>query len=172
MKRLELIIAFFIVLISVILMALIYFDLISVGFVIGPYRFNHWASIIGAFYLSIITPVFVLIKRSKPGSLRNLLKFHVFGNLLAFLLISVHFAGRYCRQGHAGFHPAISQGPNLLRRRPPRGDGRLLTGGIARRRLPGCHQEQPAGTISRCVGPQGETAAVPAGQYRSRVRRA
>jgi len=111
LKLLELIIAFFIVLISVILMALIYFDLISVGFVIGSYRFNHWAVIIGAFYIAIITPVFVLIKRSKPGSLRNLLKFHVFGNLLAFLLISVHFAGQLSRP--LEFYPNLGTGVGL-----------------------------------------------------------
>ena len=111
MKRLGLIIASFLVLISLILMGLIYFDLISVGFVVGPYRFHHWAVIIGAFYVAIITPFFVILKRSKPESLKNLYRFHVFGNLLAFLLVSVHFAGQLSRP--LEFYPDLGAGVGL-----------------------------------------------------------
>ena len=111
MKRPELILALLIVLISLILMALIYFDWISVGFKVGPYRFHHWAVIIGAFYIAVITPFFVLLKRAKPESLRNLLKVHVFGNLLAFLLISIHFAGQLSRP--LEFYPDLGAGVGL-----------------------------------------------------------
>jgi len=111
LKRSELIIAFFIVLISLLLMVLIYFDWISVGFVVGPYRFNHWVVIIGAFYVAFITPFFVILKRSKPESLRNLLKIHVFGNLLAFMLVSVHFAGQLSRP--LAFYPDLGTGVGL-----------------------------------------------------------
>ena len=97
--------------ISMLLMAMIYFDLISLGFVVGPFRFNHWCVIVGAFYLAIITPIFVILKRSKPESLKNLFKFHVFGNLLAFLLISIHFASQISRP--LEYYPDLGTGVGL-----------------------------------------------------------
>ncbi len=111
MKRVELTLALLLVLVSLILMGLIYFDLISVGFVVGSYRFHHWAVIIGAFYIAVVTPFFVILKRSKPESLKNLYRFHVFGNLLAFLLVSVHFAGQLSRP--LEFYPDLGAGVGL-----------------------------------------------------------
>ena len=111
MKHSELIIAFFIVLISLLLMALIYFDWISVGFAVGPYRFHHWAGILGAFYIAVVTPFFVVLKRCKPESLRSLFRVHVFGNLLAFVLISIHFAGQLSRP--LEFYPDLGTGVGL-----------------------------------------------------------
>jgi hypothetical protein len=111
LKRLGLTLAFFLVLISLFLMALIYFDWVSVGFVVGPYRFHHWSVIIGAFYVAIISPFFSVLKRVKPESLRNLFRVHVFGNLLAFLLVSVHFAGQLSRP--LEFYPDLGTGIGL-----------------------------------------------------------
>ena len=111
LKRLGLIVAVFLVLVSLILMGLIYFDWFSVGFVVGPYRFHHWSVIIGAFYVAIITPFFAVLKRSKPDSLRTLFRVHVFGNLLAFLLVSVHFAGQLSRS--LEFYPDLGSGVGL-----------------------------------------------------------
>ena len=104
--------AVFLVLVSLILMGLIYFDWFSVGFVVGPYRFHHWSVIIGAFYVAIITPFFAVLKRSKPDSLRTLFRVHVFGNLLAFLLVSVHFAGQLSRS--LEFYPDLGSGVGLF----------------------------------------------------------
>jgi hypothetical protein len=111
LKRFGLTVALFMVLISLILMIIIYFDLISVGFVLGSYRFHHWSVIIGSFYVAIISPFFSILKRSKPESLRNLFRVHVFGNLLAFLLVSVHFAGQLSRP--LEFYPDLGSGIGL-----------------------------------------------------------
>ena len=111
LKRIGLIVAAFLVLVSLILMGLIYFDWLSVGFVVGPHRFHHWSGIIGAFYVAIITPFFAVLKRSKPDSLRTLFRVHVFGNLMAFLLVSVHFAGQLSRS--LEFYPDLGSGVGL-----------------------------------------------------------
>jgi hypothetical protein len=111
MKRSESILALFLVLVALILIALIYLDWINVGFLVGPYRFHHWAVLFGAFYLAVVTPVFALLKRSKPNSLKTLFRIHVFGNLLAFLLISVHFAGQLSRP--IEYYPDLGSGVGL-----------------------------------------------------------
>jgi hypothetical protein len=67
------------------------------SFVMGPFRFSHWFSIIGTVYLAIATPLFAYFRRSHPSKGKALLRLHVFGNLLAFAIISVHFAGQMGR---------------------------------------------------------------------------
>ena len=111
MKRLGLTFAAFLVLVSLILMLTIYFDLINVGFVVGSYRFHHWGVIIGSFYFAIVTPFFAILKRTKSDSLRSLLRVHVFGNLLAFVLVSIHFAGQLSRP--LEFYPDLGSGVGL-----------------------------------------------------------
>ena len=111
LKRLALTLALFLVLISLVLAVSIYFDVIDVGFMVGPYRFNHWSSIIGTFYLAVATPFFSLLKRSKPESLKNLFRVHVFGNLFAIVLISVHFAAQLSRP--LEYYPDLGTGVGL-----------------------------------------------------------
>ena len=111
MKGLGLTLALLLVLTSLILMGLIYFDLISVGFILGPYRFHHWSVIISSFYLAIITPIFAVLKRIKPESNRKLMKVHIFGNLIAFMLVSIHFAGQLSRP--LEFYPDLGSGVGL-----------------------------------------------------------
>ena len=63
----------------------------------GPISSTHWLGVIGAGYLAIFTPIYSYIKRHTEGFFKKLLAFHVFGNMLAFLLITVHYtqqAGR------------------------------------------------------------------------------
>lgn len=63
----------------------------------GPISSTHWAGVIGAGYLAIVTPIYSYIKRHAQVFLKKLLAFHVFGNLLAFLLVTIHYtqqAGR------------------------------------------------------------------------------
>lgn len=61
-------------------------------FTLGPYLFPHWLGWIGAGYIAIVTPIYSVRKRRFPKSFKTLIKIHVFGNLLAFLLISIHFS--------------------------------------------------------------------------------
>lgn len=111
MNRLGLTVSLFLVLISMIFMALIYFDLINVGFLVGSYRFHHWLVIVGSFYVAIISPFFAVLKRIKLNSFRSLMRVHVFGNLLAFVLVSIHFAGQLSRP--LAFYPDLGSGVGL-----------------------------------------------------------
>ena len=92
-------------------MVFIYFDFVNVGFVFGPYRFHHWSVILGAFYVALVTPFFAILKRTKPDKLRYLLRIHVFGNLLAFVFVSIHFAGQLSRP--LEFYPDLGSGVGL-----------------------------------------------------------
>jgi hypothetical protein len=77
-------------------------------FYVGPLYFHHWLSFIGAGYIAIFTPIYSIIKRRSPGRLGTLLNIHVFGNLIAFLLISIHFTQQMGRP--AQFAPTLGTG--------------------------------------------------------------
>jgi hypothetical protein len=51
----------------------------------------HWFTWIGASYLAAATPVYFYIKRRLKQHYQAIMKIHIFGNILAFLLISFHF---------------------------------------------------------------------------------
>ena len=54
-------------------------------------------AIIGTSYIAIDTPAFVVLKRFYPEKFKGLLRYHIFGNLLFFMLISIHFAAQLGR---------------------------------------------------------------------------
>ncbi len=60
-------------------------------FSIGFLSFNHWASWIGGLWIALVTPIYYVVKQRCPLRIKALLRFHIFGNLFAFMLISVHF---------------------------------------------------------------------------------
>ena len=60
-------------------------------FSIGFLSFNHWASWIGGLWIALVTPIYYVVKQRRPLRIKALLRFHIFGNLFAFMLISVHF---------------------------------------------------------------------------------
>jgi len=78
------------------------------GFFVGPFRLNHWFVWIGTLYIALAVPIVAASKRRRPNRYQSLLRIHVFGNLLAFLLISIHFAGQMGRP--AAFYPALGTG--------------------------------------------------------------
>lgn len=82
---------------TVVLAAGVFFRFVNLGFSVGPYRFTHWVSWIGALYIALAVPLFAIFKRRAPLKMKALLRVHVYGNLLAFLLISIHFAGQMSR---------------------------------------------------------------------------
>ncbi len=85
-----------------------YMRLWDFHFSIGPFFFHHWLSIIGGTFLLIFILVFAYMKRHTAVNRGTLLKVHVFGNLLAFFFISVHFAQHMGRP--AEFAPALGTG--------------------------------------------------------------
>ncbi len=94
--------------ITAIVMAAIMLDLISVGFLIGPYRFSHWMTWIGSTFVAIYAPAYHVLKRRYPKRTKMLLDVHNFGFLMAFLLISIHFAGQMSRPAQA--FPDLGEG--------------------------------------------------------------
>jgi hypothetical protein len=64
----------------------------SLSFFVGDLFFVHWLSIVATIFIAILVPVYYVLKRKSPKHVKTMLRLHVFGNLLAFLLISVHFA--------------------------------------------------------------------------------
>jgi len=89
--------ALLIAIIVVLLTVATYVHWIDTNFFVGPFYFNHWLTIIGTSYIAIGTPTFVLLRRFYPQKMRILLRFHMFGNLLFFTLITVHVAGQTSR---------------------------------------------------------------------------
>ncbi len=69
-----------------------YMGLWDIRFSIGPFYSDHWLSIIGGTYLLIFIVIFAYMKRYAAVNRDTLLKVHMFGNLLAFMFVSVHFA--------------------------------------------------------------------------------
>ena len=55
---------------------------------------THLASYVGGFWIAIFTPIYFVLKRRSPRHLKSMLKIHVLGNLLAFALITTHYAHR------------------------------------------------------------------------------
>jgi len=93
---------------TVFLVLLNILDLVSFGLFVGPFRLNHWFVLIGTFYIAFAVPVIVTLKRHHPNSVRSLIRIHMFGNLLAFALISVHFASQISRP--AARYPNLGTG--------------------------------------------------------------
>lgn len=83
--------------IAALLTAATYFHWIDTNFFVGPYFFNHWLTIIGTTYIAIATPIFVLLRRYYPQKMKQLIRFHIFGNLTFFILITIHVAGQTSR---------------------------------------------------------------------------
>ena len=61
------------------------------NFSIGFLTFNHWASWLGGLWIAFATPIYYFIRQRSPLRMKVLLRIHMFGNLVAFTLISIHF---------------------------------------------------------------------------------
>ncbi len=83
--------ALVIILFTICLSTLVVADKSSFGFFVGPLLFTHWMSLIGGFWIAVVTPVYYVFKHRRPERVKAWLRIHIFGNLVAFMLISVHF---------------------------------------------------------------------------------
>lgn len=70
---------------------------LNIGFLVGPFRLNHWFVLIGTLYIAFAVPIIAILKRRNPNRIGTLFSLHVFGNLFAFLLISLHFGSQISR---------------------------------------------------------------------------
>jgi hypothetical protein len=101
----------------VILLASLYFSLattfrwLDIRFRIGPYFVTHWLSWIGTLFIAVYTPLYYIVKRSRPEILNYLIPIHMFGNLVSFMFISMHFFQQITRPPQ--FYPDLGTGVAL-----------------------------------------------------------
>jgi hypothetical protein len=81
---------------------------VRIGFLVGPFRLNHWLVLIGTVYIAVAVPAIALLKKRHPQRYASLLRTHTIGNLLAFALISLHFASQISRP--AASYPELGTG--------------------------------------------------------------
>jgi len=112
LKKGEFFFAILLIVLSVFFFVVAYLDWIDFGVVVGAYRFNHWLVWVGALYIAFAVPVYALVKRRYSVGSRKWLSFHVFGNLSAFILVSIHFSSQISRP--AAFYPDLGTGLALF----------------------------------------------------------
>ena len=77
-------------------------------FFVDSLFFVHWLGLGATIFIAVFVPIYYILKRNKPRKIKTLLRIHVIGNLLGFLLVSVHFSQNIGRL--AGFYPRLSDG--------------------------------------------------------------
>ena len=77
-------------------------------FFVGPFRVSHWLVLIGSTYVAIATPAFSILKKRFQARYESLVRFHVIGNLSAFLLVTIHFTSQATRS--AASYPQLGTG--------------------------------------------------------------
>jgi hypothetical protein len=102
-----------IVIITIILEAVIFLHITRLPFiqisVLGVTNsLTHWIVWIGTLYVAFATPFLPIIKRKASKHFRAMLNVHMIGNLLAVMLISVHFAHQVTRS--ATSYPNLGTG--------------------------------------------------------------
>ncbi len=97
-----------IIILAVFLMFAYYNRWFSFADRIGPFRIIHYIAFAGTLYIAFMVILFAVLKRRYPNKYKVLLRTHTLGNLLAFLLISLHFAGQVGRP--ANFYPTLGTG--------------------------------------------------------------
>ena len=107
-NHIDFLLATLIVVIAFFLSFAIYTRMMTLNSFMGPYRFSHWLSIIGTIYIALATPLFVVLKRVFHANWSRLFRFHMFGNLIFFALISMHFAVQVGRP--ADRYPVLGTG--------------------------------------------------------------
>lgn len=101
-----------ITLLLVIILMIAYYDRwFSFAARIGPFRVIHYVAFAGTLYIAFGVISFAVLKRRNPKRYKMLLRMHTLGNLIAFLLISIHFAGQVGRP--ANFYPNFGTGLTL-----------------------------------------------------------
>ena len=93
---------------TVIVMLVVILHWVRIGFLVGPFRLSHWFVWIGTIYVAIAVPVIAILKKRHPQRYGALFRTHVLGNLLAFTLISLHFASQISRP--ADSYPELGTG--------------------------------------------------------------
>ena len=100
-----------IIFVTLYLMIATYLRWFQLHVLVGPFFIDHWFVWIGTLYIAFSIPVFYVSKRRHPKRLTTLIRIHAFGNLFAFMLISIHFAQQIGRPPQ--FYPDLGTGLTL-----------------------------------------------------------
>ncbi|MCW4015910.1 MAG: hypothetical protein NWF06_06030 [Candidatus Bathyarchaeota archaeon] len=95
-------------LVTIVFSAVAYVQWYSLSFFVGSLFFVHWLGIAATIFIAAIIPVYYVLKRKRPKNIKMLLKIHVFGNLVSFMLVSIHFAQNIGRL--SGFYLRLNFG--------------------------------------------------------------
>ena len=101
----------------ILLLASLYFSLatafrwLDIRFRVGPYYVTHWLSWIGTLFIAVYIPLYYIVKRRSPRILNYLIPIHMFGNLVSFMFISMHFFQQITRPPQ--FYPDLGTGVAL-----------------------------------------------------------
>ena len=106
--HIDFLVALLIVIATVILAFVTYDRIIRINFFVLDLRFSHWLCIIGTIGIAVATPLFTLLKHKTPVNYKRIIRFHVFGNLIFFMLITLHFFTQIARP--AANFPDIGSG--------------------------------------------------------------
>jgi uncharacterized membrane protein YidH (DUF202 family) len=98
--------------ITFVIIVFVLIDWIDTGFFVGPLRFSHWMVLVGSFFIAVYIPIFYFLKRRYSKKQKYLLNIHVFGFLISFMFISIHFAGQIGRPQQ--FYPELGEGIALF----------------------------------------------------------
>ena len=107
-QKIEITTSIIIVTLTAILMFAYYNRWFSFAATVGPFRIIHYIAFAGTLYIAFAVILFSWLKRRSPQKYKTLLRIHIFGNLIAFLLVSLHFAGQLGRP--ADFYPTLGTG--------------------------------------------------------------
>ncbi len=107
-KYIPFIVAILIVGITIALMAGVYFRILHLHILYEEFYYHHWFSWIGTLYIAIAIPTYYILKRRFPNNFKMFLNIHVFGNLLAVMLVSIHFTQQISRPPQA--YPSLGTG--------------------------------------------------------------
>ena len=106
MKKAILLTAWIIIIATAIIEALILLHLVRLPFIQvnvfgATHSLTHWIGWIGTLYIAFATPFLPIIRRKAPIHFGKTLNIHIIGNLVAVLLVSVHFAHQVTRSTSA-----------------------------------------------------------------------
>jgi hypothetical protein len=91
-RKTELWASLIILLVAAVFSIVAFVDWYSLSFFVGSLFFVHWLGIGATLFIAVMIPVYYVLKRKRPRTLKTMLKVHVFGNLVSFMLVAVHFA--------------------------------------------------------------------------------
>ena len=113
MKRAILLSAWIIIISTAVIEALIFLHMVRLPFIqVNVFwvtnSLTHWIGWIGTLYIAFTTPFLPIVRRKAPIYFGKTLSIHIIGNLIAVLLVSVHFAHQVTRSASA--YPDLGTG--------------------------------------------------------------